>query len=55
VAEVNQVGWCNSGWVIEGGGALRDTDLLFVGLIYHTILRRNASAASAATTSAAAT
>jgi hypothetical protein len=31
--------------VVENGESLGDTDLLFIGLIYHTILRRNAAAA----------
>jgi hypothetical protein len=50
VADVNRVGLCNGGWAIQGGKTLKDIDLLFVGLIYHTILRRNAAAAAACTT-----
>ena len=46
LAEVNRVGLCNGGWAVGNGGALLETDLLFVGLIYHTILRRNAAAAA---------
>jgi hypothetical protein len=46
MAEVDRVGWCNSGWAVHSEGTLQDTDLLFIGLIYHTILRRNAAAAS---------
>jgi hypothetical protein len=49
LAEVNRVGFCNGGWAIEDGKSLSETDLLFIGLIYHTILRRNAAAAAAAT------
>src|SRR5262249_11715161 len=49
LADIDRVGLCNGGWAIEDTGSLRDTDLLFIGLIYHTILRRNASAAAAAT------
>lgn len=49
LADVNRVGFCNGGWAVSGDGKLQDTDLLFIGLIYHTILRRNAAAAAAAT------
>src|SRR5262245_36770537 len=49
LANIDRVGLCNGGWAIEATGTLRDTDLLLIGLIYHTILRRNASAAAAAT------
>jgi hypothetical protein len=48
VAEINRVGLCNGGWAVGNGHSLFDTDLLFIGLIYHTILRRNAAAAGAA-------
>jgi hypothetical protein len=47
LADVNRVGFCNGGWAVSGDGKLQDTDLLFIGLIYHTILRRNAAAAAA--------
>lgn len=47
-AEVNRVGLCNGGWAVVDEGSLQETDLLCIGLIYHTILRRNAAAASAA-------
>jgi hypothetical protein len=50
VAEVNRVGFCNNGWAVQDRGSLGETDLLFIGLIYHTILRRNAAAAAAVTT-----
>ncbi|MGH7612927.1 MAG: hypothetical protein ACREMW_02655 [Gemmatimonadales bacterium] len=46
LAEINQVGLCNGGWAVADDGSLEDTDLLFVGLVYHTILRRNAAAAA---------
>jgi hypothetical protein len=49
LADINRVGLCNGGWAVGDDGSLRETDLLFIGLIYHTILRRNAAAASAAT------
>lgn len=43
LAEINKVGWCGNDWAVQGDGALQKFDLLFIGLIYHTILRRNAS------------
>ena len=49
--EVNRIGLCNGGWAVHGEGMLRENDLLFIGLIYHTILRRNAAAATATTAS----
>jgi hypothetical protein len=49
VAEVDRIGFCNLGWTVEDDGSLGETDLLFIGLIYHTILRRNAAAAAAVT------
>ncbi|HMC64719.1 MAG TPA: hypothetical protein VKI65_07255 [Gemmataceae bacterium] len=45
-ADVNRLGLCNGGWAVQDDGTLQETDLLFIGLIYHTILRRNAAAAS---------
>ena len=47
IAEISRVGLCNGGWAIEASRSLQETDLLFIGLIYHTILRRNAADASA--------
>ena len=47
LADIDGVGLCNGGWAVTDDGSMRETDLLFVGLIYHTILRRNAAAASA--------
>lgn len=49
LAKANRVGWCNDGWAVSGDESLRDTDLLFIGLIYHTIQRRQAAAAAAST------
>jgi hypothetical protein len=49
LAEVNRIDLCNGGWAVGDGGSLQKSDLLFIGLIYHTILRRNAAAASATT------
>jgi hypothetical protein len=43
LADINRTGFCGNDWVIEGSGSLERCDLLFVGLIYHTILRRNAA------------
>jgi hypothetical protein len=47
MAEVNRVGLCNGGWTVQDDGRLQDTDLLLIGLVYQTILRRNAAAAAA--------
>ena len=44
LAEINRVGLCGSDWAVRDDGWLQKTDLLFIGLIYHTILRRNAAA-----------
>jgi hypothetical protein len=46
-AEINKVGLCGSDWAVADDGSLQNTDLLFIGLVYHTILRRNADAAAA--------
>jgi hypothetical protein len=50
LAEINRVGLCNGGWAVGDAGSLEEIDLLFIGLIYHTILRRNAAAATATAT-----
>ena len=42
VARVGRTGLCSRGWFVEGGG-LRPEDLMLIGLIYHTIRRREAS------------
>jgi len=47
LAKVNRVGLCNGGWAVQADGKLQDTDLMLIGLIYHTILRRNAAADAA--------
>ena len=39
-AEVNRIGMCEGGWFVRDQGTLEDTDLLFIGLIYRTILER---------------
>jgi hypothetical protein len=49
LAEVNQTGLCNGGWIVQDDGSLQESDALFVGLTYRTILRRNAAASSTAT------
>lgn len=40
VASATRIGLCEGGWRVEDTGALDATDLVFVGLIYHTILQR---------------
>ncbi|MBT7817532.1 MAG: hypothetical protein HN566_12425 [Polaribacter sp.] len=40
---VNRVGMCEGGWCVEVQGAFTETDLLLIGLIYHTILERRRS------------
>ena len=40
---VNRVGMCEGGWRVEGQVAFAETDLLFIGLVYHTILERRRS------------
>jgi hypothetical protein len=46
VAEINRVGFCTRGWAVADGGSLSENDLLLIGLVYHTILRREASSSS---------
>jgi hypothetical protein len=40
LAEVNKVGLLGNDWTVGSNGSLEKADLLFVGLIYCTILRR---------------
>ena len=40
IAEVNRVGLCEGGWWVHTH-SLEPTDLVLVGLIYHTILERH--------------
>ena len=47
-AQADRIGACEGGWFVKDDGSLQETDLLFIGLIYHTILRRRSSAAAAA-------
>lgn len=41
VASVERYNWCERGWRAEEFGTLDATDLVFVGLVYHTILERS--------------
>ena len=43
VAHASRIDWCNRGWRVEESGSLDATDLVFVGLVYHTILQRQQS------------
>jgi hypothetical protein len=47
-AETNRSGMCDGGWNVKANGSLDETDLILVGLIYHTILKRRTAAAGAA-------
>lgn len=40
VATARRIGWCERGWRVECDDSLDATDLVFVGLVYHTILER---------------
>ncbi len=50
VAQTDRIGMCEGGWFVKDDGSLQETDLLFIGLIYHTILKRRSSSAAAAAT-----
>jgi hypothetical protein len=41
VAEINRVGFWTGGWAVKDDGSLEETDLLLIGLIYHSTLWRN--------------
>ena len=43
---VVRTGFCGTGWVADGDDPLDATDLLLVGLVYRTIMRRRAAASS---------
>jgi hypothetical protein len=47
VALVDRAGVCARGWFVEGAG-LREEDLILIGLVYHTIKRRESSRHAAA-------
>src|SRR5690242_13264459 len=40
LGSVDRIGMCERGWYVEEEGGLADTDLILVGLVYHTVLRR---------------
>lgn len=40
LATASRIGLCEGGWQVEDDGTLDATDLVFVGLVYHTILQR---------------
>lgn len=50
LAHASRIGWCEGGWRVEDDGTLDATDLIFTGLIYHTVLQRRRSSQSAAGT-----
>jgi hypothetical protein len=39
-ASVDRVGLCERGWDVRADGGLADTDLILVGLVYHTVIER---------------
>jgi len=43
VAHAARIGWCEGGWQVTNEGTLDATDIVFVGLLYHTILKRQRS------------
>ena len=47
IAEVNRLGMCDGGWCVRATEPLATTDLIFIGLTYGTILRRNAAVVAA--------
>jgi hypothetical protein len=48
IAEVDRTSMCDGGWVVQDSGIVREEDLLFIGLLFHTILRRRSDAAAGA-------
>ncbi len=46
LATASRIGICEGGWRVEDDGTLDATDLVFVGLIYHTILKRQQNSSS---------
>jgi len=42
MARVDRLGMCERGWLVDGGGELALEDMLLIGLVYHTILQRQA-------------
>ena len=51
LAQTDRIGMCEGGWYVKDSGLLEETDLLFIGLIYHTILKRRSASATAAAAS----
>jgi hypothetical protein len=39
-ATVNRMGVCERGWCADADDELADTDLILVGLVYHTVIER---------------
>lgn len=39
-ARATRTSWCSGGWRVDSDGTLDATDVVFIGLVYHTILRR---------------
>ncbi len=37
MANASRIGWCEGGWQVEDDGTLDATDLIFIGLVYHTM------------------
>ena len=54
LARVDRLGWCERGWIVDGGGDLKDVDLLMIGLVYHTIQNRRQAQQNSAGGAAAA-
>lgn len=44
LGKVDRIGWCERGWQATDRGGLRVEDLLLVGMVYQTVLRRQQSA-----------
>lgn len=43
---VDRLGWCERGWQVSGE-RLSEEDMILVGMVYHTVLRRQQQAAAA--------
>ncbi|MGI9427027.1 MAG: hypothetical protein ACR2NM_00100 [Bythopirellula sp.] len=39
-ARATRIDWCSGGWQVVSDATLDATDVVFVGLVYHTILKR---------------
>jgi hypothetical protein len=51
-ASATRVGCCSGGWQVTSDDTLDATDVVFVGLVYHTILRRQRNSNSSTGSSA---